>query len=135
MKSNSGNQGKTRWLRWIARIWSIPLIAFTLLLTAGYTWSYFTTGTADPYAVEEVRLVETLPPIVMGLSTLCLGIAWRWERTGALLALALEAVVILLLLILRPITGFDRYTLTPFIMALVVIVPAVLFLLGSRRSG
>ncbi|RKX75362.1 MAG: hypothetical protein DRP87_14765 [Spirochaetes bacterium] len=70
----------SKWIRWIARIWSSPIIIYSLILVAGYTWNWVTTGVADPYAVEAYPPIEALPPILMFLSVLGLGIAWRWER-------------------------------------------------------
>ena len=58
--SDTGDRA-TIWIRRIARIWSFPIVVFALIMFAGYTWSWVTTGTADPYAVEDVSLVESLP--------------------------------------------------------------------------
>lgn len=48
----------TQRLRWIGRIWSLPILVYTLLLVAGYSWSWLTTGIADPYVVEESTFKE-----------------------------------------------------------------------------
>ena len=52
----------TKRMRWIARIWSLPVVAYALLMALGYLWSWVTTGGADPHAVEDVPPAEALPP-------------------------------------------------------------------------
>ncbi len=71
-----------KYLRWIARLWSVVIIGITLLMLTGYAWNWVTTGKADPYAVEGYPPIENLIPITLGLSVLGLGIAWRWEGLG-----------------------------------------------------
>ena len=51
--ANDVGDRATKWIRWIARIWGALIIAFTLLMVAGYAWNWVTTGKADPYAVED----------------------------------------------------------------------------------
>ncbi len=124
----------TRWLRWGARLWSLPIIAYALLMFTGYAWNWVTTGLADPYAVENVPFRETLPPIFMFLSIVGLGIAWRWERWGGTITIVFELVVLVLLLIDRPITrDFPRFAI-PYVMALIATIPGVVFLICWRRS-
>ena len=94
----------TKWIRRIARIWSSPIIVYSLLMLAGYAWNWVTIGKADPYAVEGYHLVEALPPILTFLGVLGLGIAWRWEGLGGAITLVFQLVALLLLLIQRPIT-------------------------------
>lgn len=94
----------TKWIRLIARIWSFPIIVYALIMFAGYVWNLTTIGKADPYAVEGYRFVEALPPILMFISILGLGIAWRWERLGGVITLVFIFAVLLLLLFRRPIT-------------------------------
>ena len=77
----------SKWIRWIARIWSSPIIVYALIMLIGYAWNLVTIGKADPYTVEGYPLIEALPPILMFLSVLGLGIAWRWERLGGALTL------------------------------------------------
>ncbi len=133
MKSDSRSERTSRRLRIIARIWSVPLIVAALFVTAGYTWSFLTTGTADPHAAEDVRFVETLPPILLGLSIMGLGIAWFRERAGALLTLVLEAVLLILLLFQHPVTSLEMSSLIPYLLALAVIIPSLLFLVCSGQ--
>jgi len=69
-------------LRWIARIWSIVIIVFTLIMLIGYAVNWVQTGMADPHAMEDYPAIENLIPLTLILSVLGLGIAWRWEGLG-----------------------------------------------------
>jgi len=104
------------------------------MMLTGYAWNWVTIGKADPYAVEGYPLVEALPPILMFLSVLGLGIAWRWERLGAAIALGFELAVLLLLLIQRPITHDFYRSAFPYLMSTVVAIPGILFLVCWWRS-
>ncbi|MFA9402562.1 MAG: hypothetical protein ACERKY_05795 [Anaerolineales bacterium] len=132
--SDTGDRA-TIWIRRIARIWSFPIIVFALIMFAGYTWSWVTTGTADPYAVEDVSLVESLPPILMFLSVLGLGIAWRWERWGGTISLLFLLATIVVLLIQGPITQELSRAAVPYLMSLVIAIPGILFLVSWWRSS
>jgi hypothetical protein len=122
------------WIRWVARIWSIPIILYALLMATGYAWNLATTGVADPHAVEDYPPIEALPPILMFLSVLGLGVAWHWERLGGAISLALQVAVVAALLIQTPITRDFPRTAIPYLMSLVVAIPGVLFLTCSWRS-
>jgi len=61
-KGNASRNRGTKWIRWIARIWSFPIIAYALLMFIGYAWNWATTGVADPHAVEGYPPTEALPP-------------------------------------------------------------------------
>ncbi len=133
-KGDDSRNRVTKWMRWIARVWSFPIIVYALLSLVGYAWNWVTTGVADPYAVEEVPSVEVLPPIFMFLSILGLGIAWRWERLGATISIVFQLAVLSLLLIHSPIThGFPRSAI-PYLLSMIVTIPGVLFLVCSWRS-
>ncbi len=124
----------TKRIRRIARIWSTPIIVYSLIMLTGYAWNWVTTGKADPYAVEGYPLIEALPPILMFLSVLGIAIAWRCERLGGAITLVFLLATILLLLISRPITQ-DFYRLAiPLIMSLVIAIPGILFIVSWRRS-
>jgi len=133
---NINNTGDciTRWIRWIARIWSFPIIAYSLIMLAGYTWNWVTIGKADPYAVEGYPFVEVLPPIFTFLSVLGLGIAWSWEGLGGAITLVFNIATFLLLLIQRPITHeFSRLAI-PYIISTVIVIPGILFMVCWWRS-
>jgi len=131
--SDSGERAAKR-IRRVARVWSAPIIVYSLMMFAGYSWNLVTTGTADPYAVEGYPLIEALPPILMFLSVLGLGIAWRWERLGGLITLGFELGVLLLLLMQRPITDDFSRSAIPYLMSTVITIPGILFLVCGWRS-
>lgn len=121
-------------MRLIARIWSIPIIAYSLLMLVGYGWNLITIGTADPYAVEDVSFLESLPPILMFISALALALAFRRERLGGWTALALQLVIIILLFAENPtFDGFPRRAL-PYLLVLIIAIPAILFILSWRQT-
>jgi len=134
-KSGDDKRNRNSWIRWAARIWSAPIILYALLLFIGYSWNWLTTGTADPYAVNEVSFIEVLPPILMFLSAVALLVAWRWERVGSLAALGLQAVTIAILLVDRPPTDMSSRSVLPYLLTLIVIVPGALFWVHWRRAG
>ena len=131
--SDTGDRA-TKWIRWIARIWSSPIIVYSLIMLTGYAWNWVTIGKADPYAVEGYPLVEAVPPILMFLSVLGLAIAWRWEKLGGVLALIFQLATLLVLLIQRPITQDFSRSAIPYLMLVVVAIPGILFLVAWRRS-
>ena len=131
--SNTADRATKR-IRWIARIWSFPIIVYSLIMLTGYAWNWVTIGTADPYAVEGYPLIEALPPILMFLSVLGLGIAWRYERLGGAITLFFLFAVFLLLLIQRPINHDFYRTAVPFLMSMVIAIPGILFLVCWWRS-
>jgi hypothetical protein len=118
----------------MARVWSLPIIVYALLILVGYAWNWVTTGVADPYAVEDDPAIEALPPISMFLSVLGLGIAWRWERLGGTIAIVFELAVLSLLLIHTPITRDLPLSTIPYFLSMTIIVPGILFLVCWRRS-
>ena len=121
-------------IRWIARVWSIPIIAYALLMLIGYAWNWVTLGPPDPYAVEGYPLIEALPPIFMFLSILGLGIAWRWELAGGVITVAFLLATILLLIIRIPITRDFPRSAIPYVLSAIVATPGVLFLICGWRS-
>jgi hypothetical protein len=133
-KGNVNPDRVTNWVRWIARIWSLALMACALFVLVGYAWSWLTPGVADPYAVEDYPAVEALPPLVMSLSVLGLGIAWRWERLGGTIVIVLQLAVLALLLILTPLTRNFPHSAIPYLLWTIVTIPGVLFLICWWRS-
>jgi hypothetical protein len=131
---NSSRDRVTKWMRWVARIWSLPILVYALLLLVGYAWNWATLGVADPYAVEDVPFTEALPPILMLLSVLGLGLAWRWERWGGLVVIVFQLAALALLLVQTPLTrDFPRSAL-PYLLSLIVTIPGLLFLACGWRA-
>lgn len=131
--SDTGDRA-TKWIRWIARIWSSPIIVYSLMMLTGYAWNWMTIGVADPYAVEGYPLIEALPPIFMFLSVLGLGIAWRWEQLGGTITIVFQLVALSLLLIHSPITHNFPWSAVPYLLSMIVVVPGILFLVCWWRS-
>jgi hypothetical protein len=105
-----------------------------LLVLIGNAWSFLTTGTADPYALQDYPPIEALPPLFLLLSILGLGIAWRWERLGGTLALVFQVAALPFLFIQSPLTqDFPRFAV-PYLLSIIVIIPGVLFLVCWWRS-
>jgi len=133
-KGNDSRNRVTKWIRWIARIWSFPIIVYALLMFVGYAWNWVTIGVADPHVVEDLPFIEALPPIFMFLSVLGLGIAWHWERMGGTIAIVFELVVLSLLLFDRPISDDFPRSAAPYLMSMIVGIPGILFLVCWWRS-
>ncbi|MEA3313371.1 MAG: hypothetical protein U9Q18_03240 [Caldisericota bacterium] len=124
----------TKSIRLIARIWSIPVIVYALVLVVGYTVNWITTGVADPYAVENYPFIENLSPIFMLLAILGLGIAWRKEKLGGIINLFFCCLAIIPIFLIRwPITQ-NIYNIIPFILIIIVAFPGILFLIYWWRS-
>jgi len=132
--SDTGDRA-TIWIRRIARIWSFPIIVYSLMMLAGYAWNLVTIGKADPYAVEGYPPIEALPPILMFLSVLGLGIAWCWERLGGAISLGFLLATLVSLLSQRPITQDFSRAAIPFLMSLVIAIPGILFFVYGWRSS
>jgi len=133
-KANGGRDRGTKWIRWVARIWSLPLLVYALLLFVGYAWNWVTSGVADPYAVEGYPPIEALPPIFVFLSVLGLGIAWRWERLGGMIVIVFQLAALSLLLIHTPLTHDFPRSAIPYLLWMIVTIPGVLFLVCWWRS-
>ena len=134
IKADVGSDRATRWLRWIARIWSLPILVSVLLVVIGYGWDWATGGVVDPYAVEEIVPGEFLPPVLLFLGVLGLGIAWRWEGLGGTIAMVFQLAALASLLIQTPIAADFPRSAIPYLLLVVTAVPGVLFLLCWRRS-
>jgi hypothetical protein len=136
MKKNTDSHYRmTKRIRWIARIWGVLILAYALALLIGYAGNWITTGVADPYAIEDVSPIESLPPIGMFVSALGLGIAWRWERLGGLIAVAVQFAVLVLLMFLIPITANFPCSGVPYLLFFIVASPGILFLVSWRRTN
>jgi hypothetical protein len=133
-EGNGSRDRVTKRIRWIARIWSLPLMAGALLVLLGYAWSWVTKGGADPYVVEDYPLIEALPPIFVFLSIVGLGIAWRWERLGGMIVMVFQLVVLVLLFMTSPLTHDFPRLAVPYLLWMIITIPGVLFLVCGWRS-
>jgi membrane-anchored protein YejM (alkaline phosphatase superfamily) len=133
-KGNGSRDRVTEWIRWIARIWSLPIVVYALLMLVGYAWNWATTGVADPYAVEDYPPTENLPPVFMLLSVLGLGVAWRWERLGGMIAIVFQLAALAVLLIHSPLARDLPRSAIPYLLSVIVTIPGLLFLVCWRRS-
>ena len=131
---NDSDDHGTKRIRLIARIWSAPIILYSLMMLTGYAWSWLTTGTTDPYAVEGYPFIEAVPPILLFLGVLGLAIAWRREKLGGVINLVFLLGVIVVLLISKPITDDFFRSAAPYLITIVVAIPGILFLVSGRRS-
>jgi hypothetical protein len=132
-EGNGSRDRVTKWIRWIARIWSLPIMAGALLVLVGYVWSWATSGAADPYAVEDYPPMEALPPIFVFLSIVGLGIAWRWERLGGMIVMVFQLVVLVLLFMTSPLTQDFPRLAVPYLLWMIITIPGVLFLVCGWR--
>jgi len=135
MAGNSDSSNlTTKKIRWIARIWSIPIIVYTLIVLIGAAWNLLTTGVADPYAVEDYTLVGDLAPLFILMGIVGLGVAWFRERLGGTVTVAFQIIAISLSLFQRPITQDFASSAVPILVAILVAIPGILFLVCWRRS-
>jgi hypothetical protein len=104
-------------LRRIARVWSIVVIAFTLVIAIGEI--------AFPHTEADVPFLEFLMPVSMFISVLGLLIAWRWEALGGGINIGFFLANLLLYYIVN-----DRFFPIQFLSILsLAIVPGILFLI------
>ncbi len=120
-------------LLWIARIWSLILIVYAVIVLVGSIWNKITTGSADPNALEVYPFIENLPPVFMFIAICGLGAAWKWEKIGGVINLIFCIVTIPILIIQWPISQDSRYII-PYILVLLIAAPGVLFLVHEFRS-
>jgi hypothetical protein len=103
-------------LRWIARVWSLFIVAIILLIAL----------TPDPYAVEPIPLADWLLLSFFAVAAAGLLIAWRWEALGATVTVASVVVQNVGFGIVH---GFSPALERLVVAGLSFLVPAALFLL------
>jgi hypothetical protein len=83
--ANESADLSVKWMRRIARLLSLLIIGFALVMLVGHL--------VVPEPVEEdYPPIENLLPLIMLLSVVGLGLAWRWEGLGGALSLGFFAV-------------------------------------------
>jgi len=113
----------TKWLRRVARIWSVLVIAFTLFMAVAHIVG------PEPHTVDYPP-IENLLPVVMVLSVLGLAIAWRREALGGALNVGLFLVHMGLYWIIRG----KPFPLRAMPLLSAPVVPGVLFLICWWRT-
>jgi len=116
MSNQTSNAPPTAAIKKVARIWSIVIIVFALLILIGEVVS--------PHTEADYPWVENLMPISMFLSVLSLGLAWRWELLGGALNIGFYVVNLLLY---WAVNGEFLHLAVVLILGL-AIVPGILFL-------
>ena len=109
--------------RWIARIWSILIFAFTLLRIF----------IPDPYATEPVPASDWFLLSLWGVAILGLLIAWRWELIGGIVTIATMFAREIIWVILK-----GDWLVNFLIIWFFVVPPAILFLVAwglERKTG
>jgi hypothetical protein len=111
---------KIRVLRWIARLWSLAIFIFAILMAFS----------PDPYATGEPISTETYVLLgLWGFSAVGLLIAWLWERLGAWVAIIALVLRELLYFILN-----GSWILNFLLIWLVFLPPAIMYLLAWRME-
>jgi hypothetical protein len=116
MSNQTSNDPPTVAIKKVARIWSIVIIVFALLILIGEVVS--------PHTEADYPWVENLMPISMLLSVLSLGLAWRWELLGGALNIGFYVVNFILY---WAVNGEVLHLAAVLILGL-AIVPGILFL-------
>lgn len=119
---NDGHRLTNR-IRQVARIWSLVVIGFTLMMLIAHA------VVPDPHAIDYPP-VENLLPLAMSLSVAGLGIAWRWEGLGG----TINIVFFLLNLALYWWIRGEFFPLRAVATFTPAIIPGILFLVCWRRS-
>ena len=113
----------TRRMRQVARILSIIIIVFTLVMAVAHIVF------PEPDAADYSPL-ENLLPVLMIMSVLGLGVAWRWEGAGGAINLGFFLANIVLYLVIRG----KFFPLRGLLVLSVAIIPGVLFLIYWWRT-
>lgn len=103
--------------RWVARIWSLLLGAFAVLMSV----------TPDPSITQPVPLQDYVLLGFWGAAILALLIGWRWEMAGAV-----AAIVIMLFRELAWVILKGPWIVNFLIVWALVLPPAVLYLVANR---
>jgi hypothetical protein len=101
--------------RWIARIWSILVFAFALMVIF----------VPDPYATEPVPFTDWFLLSLWGVAILGLLLAWRWELAGGIITIATMFFRELAWVILK-----GPWLVNFLIVWALVVPPAILFIIA-----
>jgi hypothetical protein len=109
-------------IRWIARIWSAIILAFTV----------FRVFTPDPYATEPIPAEDWFLLSLWGVAILGLLVAWRWEFVGGVITIATMFFREIAWIVLK-----GPWLVNFLIIWALVVPPAILFLVAwglGRKS-
>ena len=104
-------------MRQLARGWSL-VVAFFIIVRVKIQ---------DPYATEPISTLDSLLPLFLGVAIFGLLIAWRRERTGAILTIASMFVREIV-----SVTLGGKWTVSFLLFWLALLPPAILYLAASR---
>lgn len=115
-------KGKLTPLQLVARIWSVFIFIFALIILIGEV--------AFPHTMQDYPPIENLLPLLMFLSIASLGLAWKWELWGGILNILffLANYFLYWAIHARP---FPLNGLFPLSLA---VVPGILFVISWWRS-
>jgi len=113
----------TRWIRRAARVWSVVIIGITLVVAIAHI------ATPEQEATDYPP-IENLLPVLMLLSVLGLGVAWRWEGAGGMINVGFFLANLVLYWVIRG----RFFPLRGLIVLSAAIVPGVLFLVCWWRT-
>lgn len=117
MRAANISSNSVKVIRWIARIWSSLVIAFTILRVFS----------PDPYATEPVPAEDIFLLSLWGLAILGLIVAWRWEQWGGLFTISIMFIREICWVILK-----GPWIVNFLIIWGFVVPPAILFMVASR---
>jgi hypothetical protein len=106
-------------IRWTARIWSILLFAFALMVMFS----------PDPYASGPVPAEDWILLSLWGLTILGLLVAWRWELAGSIFTIVMLLVRELAWIILK-----GPWLVNFLIFWALALPPAILYLIAWRAE-
>ena len=109
-------------LQRVARIWSVVIFVFTLIILIGEL--------AFPHTGEDYPPIEDLLPVLMFLSVASLGLAWKWQLLGGIL----NILFFLAMYILYWVINAHPFTLKAFAPLSLAVVPGVIFVISWWRS-
>ena len=106
-------------IRWIARIWSLLIFAFAMVMVF-----FPDSSITEPIPFEDWFLLSLWGIAIIGLLA-----AWRWEWVGGIIAIAVMFFREVMWIILK-----GGWMINFLIFWFLIIPPAVLFMIASRRS-
>jgi hypothetical protein len=117
MKALNPNPRSGKIPRWIARLWSLPVFALTILIISS----------PDPNITEPVPAEDWFLLSLWGLALLGLLVAWRWELVGGIITIATMFIREIAWVILK-----GPWLVNFLLVWAILVPPAILFLVAWR---